>query len=163
MSESDSEYSDLEEMSGKSEEEIRNKTDYPRCKRCKRFMLGHDKGTGGRCKMPIIEQEELSQHDKMITEIRISAFRRNQKSKKSSTAERETPSGSMFPSPNVSGILQPPNGEHQSLQTNLQQVPAPAHPIPAAAQPAPVNMDAFQAMMAQMSNSIATLDQAMTA
>lgn len=44
--------------------------EWPRCKVCRRYTFGHDKGRGQNCRMTILSQEELDEHDKNIMELR---------------------------------------------------------------------------------------------
>ena len=91
MSDTESEDSDIEMgVDVRSEEDIRSKTDYPRCKKCKRYRLGHDKGTGDKCSMSILDKDELEKEDRLITEIRVKTFKRNLKKKKTSSTSNNS-------------------------------------------------------------------------
>ena len=64
------EQQEVNSLMGLVDEQI-SQIEWPRCTKCKRHMYGHDPRRGQGCKMSILTNDELKDHDKLIMEMRL--------------------------------------------------------------------------------------------
>ena len=67
---------EVETIGSLPEEQIKE-LEWPRCKRCKRYTFKHDSGQWQKCKMSILSEDELRDHDKRIMELRMKKKAKN--------------------------------------------------------------------------------------